>query len=153
MQMPEWIAAISALAGLGVLVAQIRHNSRVSAIETARKFIEETRDLWDLCKLAAGADPFDAASFENALGKFIAQLELNAAVISEISLPDRIHRMIERTIISFINEMMEASYDPYLEKLLANPAMCPCLKDFCVQRARLLGAPSRTLKAMRIQRS
>lgn len=133
-------------------MAQIRHSVRVTAIETARKFLDETRDQWAKCKLSAGAQPFDIEDFRSELYGFIAQLELNAAALGEIDFPDRIENMIERTIVTFMNEMIAASYDPYLAEIFSNRIMCPCLKDFCLQRHPKFDDGERVMRALSIER-
>ena len=144
----DWLAACAAVTGLGLVLAQIRHSSRVTAIDVARKFIEDTTAQWTACSSAAGATNFDADKFRQALGQLFAQLELNVIALYEIDFPDRIERMIEKTIISYLNEMIAASYDPYLIEIFSNKITCPCLRDFCLQRYRLFDEGPRLMKAM-----
>ena len=145
---PDWLAASAAVSGAILVVAQLQHSVHVTAIDAARRFIEDTRTHWDNCKSAAGAKTFDPDGFRSALYAFIAQLELNTAALSEIDFPDRIESMIERTIITFINEMIESSYDPYLREIFSNSIMCPCLRDFCLQRQSRFDKLDRVMSAL-----
>jgi hypothetical protein len=148
----DWLTAVAAVAALGLVVAQIRHTTRATAIDTARKFLDDTRDHWDLCMAAAGAPTFSSDQFKKHLYDLVAQLELNAVALSEMSFPDRIHSLIERTMVTFMNEMIVSGYDPYLSQIFSNNIMCPCLKDFCLQRVSLFDDPHRLMSALNIAR-
>lgn len=149
---PDWIAAVAASVGATLVVAQIRHSVRVTAIDAARRFLDDSRDQWRKCQDTAGQSPFKPDAFRNELYGFIAQLELNVAALSEIDFPDRVENMIERTIVTFINEMIAASYDPYLKEVFSVRIMCPCLKDFCLQRHGLFDDGPRVMEALCIER-
>ena len=130
---------------------QLRHSAQVAAIDSARKFLDDTRTRWTKCQETAGATPFSPDDFRKELYGFIAQLELNVATLSEIDYPHRIEKMIERTIVTFINEMMASSYDPYLIEIFSIEIMCPCLKDFCLQRKTLFDDEARVMNSMSIE--
>jgi len=135
-----------------LVIAQLRHSVRVTAIDAARRFLEDTRTQWGKCQAAAGANPFSPDAFRNELYGFVAQLELNVAALGEIDFPGRVENMIERTIVTFMNEMVAASYEPYLLEIFSNRIMCPCLKGFCLQRKSLFDEGDRIMDALAIER-
>ncbi|WP_374387555.1 hypothetical protein [Brevundimonas sp.] len=147
----DWVTAIAAVLGLGLVFAQIRHNTRLAAIETAREFITESRERWAECVNSAGSNPFDVDKFRRDLAQLIAHLELSVAAISEMSFPETFHDMIEKTIISFLKQMINASYDGYILEIFSDAQMCPCLRSFTLQRISLFEDRDRIMKAMAIE--
>lgn len=148
----DWLTALAALLGLGLVIAQIRHNTRVVAIETAREFITESRERWAECVVSAGANPFDADQFRRDLAQLVAHLELSVAAISEMSFPTTFQAMIEKTVVSFLKQMINASYDPYLLEIFSDQQMCPCLRSFALQRVGLFEDRDRIMRALAIAR-
>jgi hypothetical protein len=95
-------------------------------------------------------EPFDADKFKTAVGNVLGHLEVAAALVVDSYLDERMHRLVEETIIDYVNAMVSNGYEPYVSPHLIKPNVCRNLKDFCKQRGDLLDDSTETLHMLNI---
>ena len=135
-ELTNWLTVAVAVVAATFVYAQVKQAKSQTAINTARDFVARSRELWADCISEAdgGEAGFDVNRFRFCVAQIIAHLEINAICLTALDLPRDVHDMIDRTLIDYLNEMVSAGYAPYLKEILFRPSVCPCLKDFCLQR-------------------
>jgi hypothetical protein len=130
--------ALIALGSMWFAGRQSWHAGRATSIATVQHFLIESRALWQECRNVVAIVPPDEARFEMAVGNVLGHLELATALVVDEYVQGRLQRLVEDTIVDYVNDMVRAGYAPYVSPLVKKPAVCENLKDFCKQRrARL----------------
>lgn len=151
----DWAAVVIAVVAAGFVHVQIKQARSQIAIQTARDFVLHSRQLWAECIRHADESEsgFDIDKFRFRVAQIIGHFEINVICLSDLSLSDRVYLMIERTIVDHMEEMVSSGYLPYVKEILFRKHVCPCLKDFCLQRSSMFENKSAIMDALCIERS
>lgn len=127
--------AISATAALAALCFSASQNAQTAAalsLSSAQKFSDECRDLWRKCRAAST----DSAAYNESMQEILGSFELFSIAINDGNLSPRVHDYIVETICDYLNDMVDAGCEGYVQPLTEKPHVCKELKMLAIQHSR-----------------
>jgi hypothetical protein len=143
------VSAIAAFAALCFSANQNAQNAAALSLSSAQKFSDECRDLWGRCRESAD----DSVAYNHCMQDILGSFELFALAVNESALTPRVRDYIVETICDYLDDMVEAGCQPYVQPLTEKQHVCKELKSLAIQHSGHFRHRSEVAEMLNISKS